>query len=66
MKMAPDAIGFEKHYYSQPLPGGGRDTNTLENMFSDLERKWPALATKRSNGEDINDELGTLIEFLAL
>ncbi|MGQ3085351.1 MAG: DUF4238 domain-containing protein [Hydrogenophaga sp.] len=66
LKMAPDAIGFEKHYYSQPLPGGGRDTNTLENMFSDLERKWPALATKLSNGEDINDELGTLIEFLAL
>jgi len=66
LKMAPDAIGFEKHYYSQPLPNGGRDTNTLENMFSVLESKWPALATKLSNGEDINDELDAVLGFVAL
>jgi hypothetical protein len=66
LKMAPDAIAFEKYYYSQPLPDGGRDTNTLENMFSELEGKWPALAKKLSNCKNVNDELETLFQFMAL
>ncbi len=66
LKMAPDAIGFERHYYSQPLPGGGRDTNTLENIFSELEGKWPALANRLSIGKNVNDELETLFQFMAL
>ncbi len=66
LKMAPDAIGFERHYYSQPLPEGQQDTNTLENMFSELEGQWPSLASKLSNGEDVNDLLSVLFEFLAL
>ncbi|KQW60469.1 DUF4238 domain-containing protein [Variovorax sp. Root411] len=66
LKMAPDAIGFEKYYYAQPLPGGGRDTNMLENMFSELEGQWPALAARLTNGEDVNDQLSVLLEFIAL
>lgn len=66
LKMVPEAIGFEKYYYAQPLPDGSRDTNTLENMFSELEGRWPALATKLSNGEDVSDQLSVLLEFIAL
>jgi hypothetical protein len=66
LKMAPDAIGFEKYYYAQPLPDGGRDTNKLENIFSELEGHWPALVARLTNGEDVNDQLGVLFEFMAL
>ncbi len=37
----PDNTGFHKYFYSQPLPDGGRDNNTLEGFFSKVEDKWP-------------------------
>lgn len=44
LHLAPDNIGFRKYYYSQPLPGGGWDHNTLEDFFSDtMESKWGAI-----------------------
>jgi hypothetical protein len=32
--LAPSEIAFERYYYSQPLPDGGRDNNTFEDFFS--------------------------------
>jgi hypothetical protein len=46
LHLRPDAIAFEKYYYSQPLPDGGRDNNTFENFFSTIENKWNALAAR--------------------
>lgn len=33
---SPDNLGFHKYYYSQPLPEGGKDHNTLEDLFGEL------------------------------
>ena len=41
LHVIPESIGFRKYYYSQPIPGGGWDHNTLEDFFSDFtESKW--------------------------
>lgn len=67
LKMTPDAIGFERYYYAQPLPDGGRDTNRLENMFSELEAQWPAVAGCLTRGEPLTfEQVGVLLEFMAL
>lgn len=31
----PDATQFERYYYTQPLPEGGQDNNTLEDIFGE-------------------------------
>jgi len=32
LHVRPSAIAFERYYYSQPLPEGGQDNNTLEDL----------------------------------
>lgn len=34
---SPESVAFHKYYYSQPLQDGGRDNNTLEDVFSSVE-----------------------------
>lgn len=65
---SPDNTGFHKYYYSQPLPEGERDNNSLEDLFSKLEGKWPPLVDRLRRGDDINDpeSLGVLLDFIAL
>jgi Protein of unknown function (DUF4238) len=46
----PYAIAFEKYYYSQPLPDGGRDNNIFENFFGTIESTWNALAARLCSG----------------
>jgi hypothetical protein len=56
----PDNTGFHKYYYSQPLPDGGQDNDSLENLFSESESKWPALVGRlqqRENGPELVMEL---------
>ncbi len=63
---SPDNTAFEKYYYSQPLPEGGTDNNSLEDQFSLTESAWPPIVEKLRNGDDINDQLETLFTFIAL
>jgi hypothetical protein len=44
--LRPDAIAFERYYYSQPLPDGGRDNNKFENFFGTIESTWNPLAVR--------------------
>jgi Protein of unknown function (DUF4238) len=37
LHLRPSEIAFERYYYSQPLPGGWRDNNSLEDGFSTIE-----------------------------
>ncbi len=60
----PDNTGFHKYFYSQPLPDGGRDNNTLEGFFSKIEDKWPPLVERLQRCEPIN--LTDLYEFIGL
>jgi hypothetical protein len=49
LHVRPEEIAFEKYYYSQPTPDGGRDNNTFEDFFSTYETKWPALIERLSS-----------------
>lgn len=64
--LAPRNIAFQKHYYSQPLPEGGRDTNSLEDFFARLESKWPRIVERIDRREDINDALDDIWTFISL
>lgn len=62
----PEEIGFEKYYYSQLRPDGGRDNNTLEDFFSTVEAPWPPLVERLSKRKEKADDFLSLIEFLML
>jgi Protein of unknown function (DUF4238) len=67
LHLIPDAIAFEKYYYSQPLPEGGRDNNTLEDHFSTIETKWSHLVDQLRAGASLTQaELEDLYTFLGL
>src|SRR3954451_9213999 len=66
LHLAPSAIALERYYYSQPLPDGGRDNNTLEDFFSTIEAPWPQLVEKLATGAETDADFLPLIEFLML
>lgn len=66
LHLAPDATQFRRYYYSQPTPGGGKDNNTLEGLFSAVEARWPAIVARLNRREDCNDQLENLFSFISL
>jgi hypothetical protein len=62
----PGEVAFHKYYYAQPLPGGGRDTNRLEDRFSELEGKWPPIVDALAARDIVNDKLEDIFAFVAL
>lgn len=66
LQTIPEAIGFEKYYYSQPLLGGGRDNNSLEDFFSTIEAPWPQLMEKLAARTETSADFLSLIEFVML
>jgi hypothetical protein len=56
LHLQPSAIAFERYYYSQPLPEGGRDNNTFENFFGTIESTWNPLAAKLCSGSGTTSE----------
>src|ERR1700738_276693 len=71
LHLRPDAIAFERYYYSQPGPDDGRDNNTFENFFGTIESTWNALAARLcSDAAATNDfsssEFENLFTFLIL
>jgi hypothetical protein len=65
-RSGPDEVALQNYYYAQPLLGGGRDTDRVENRFSSLETKWPPLVARISARECINADLEDLFAFVAL
>jgi len=63
---APDATQFRKYYYSQPVPDGSQDNNTLEAAFSPIETHWPETVAKLLARGDVNDRLENIFQFIAL
>jgi len=63
---SPKNFGFHKYYYSQPLPEGGKDNNSLEDLFSEFETKWTPIIKKMLKREDINNHFQDILEFMAL
>lgn len=63
---SPDKTAFHRYYYSQPLPEGGKDHNSLEDLFSQHEAKWSSIIEQLRQRENINDSLEGLFAFMAL
>lgn len=66
LHVAPDATQFRRYYYSQPTPGGGRDNNSLETVFSNVETGWSETVAKLGQRKDVNDRLESIFMFMAL
>ena len=66
VRQSPKNVAFHKYYYSQPLPGGGKEHDALEDFFSRLESKWPSIVQKLHRKESIDDHLKDLFAFMAL
>lgn len=65
--IAPSEIAFERYYYSQPLPDGGRNNNKLEDFFSTIEGTWPNLVAALRSGADMAAaDLEALCTFIIL
>jgi len=47
----PSNVGFEKHYYSQPLPEGGREDSAFEKLFGSIEAHWPEVLAAARRGQ---------------
>lgn len=62
----PIEVACQNYYYAQPLPNGGRDTNRLEDRFSELETKWPSIVDAMAAYEVVNDRLDDIFAFVAL
>lgn len=62
---SPSNTAFQRYYYSQPLPEGGQDNNSLEDLFSKLEGNWPAIVQRLSQHQPL-DGLEELFTFVAL
>lgn len=64
--LAPGSMAFRNYYYSQPIPTGGSDHDTLENLFSALEGRWPKIVGRFSRSEDVTRDLEDIYAFIAL
>jgi hypothetical protein len=62
----PEDIGFENYYYAQPLPDGGRDSDTLEDFFSTIESPWPQIIERLRTRRETSADFLPLISFLML
>jgi hypothetical protein len=65
LHLRPDAIAFETYYYSQPLPEGGRDNNSIEDFFGTIESTWNPLAARLCTGSNATTDF-TSSEFVNL
>lgn len=63
---SPSNVAFHKYYYSQPLLEGGRDNNSLENLFCEIEAKWPTIVKRLLARENVNDLLEDIFAFIGL
>lgn len=66
LHVKPENVAFQNYYYSQPLTDGGQDNNTLEDLFSTIESKWPNIVARIIQGENVNDVLEDIFAFIAL
>ncbi len=64
--LRPSEIAFERYYYSQPMPNGGRDNNTLEDFFGTVESTWPSIVSRLRSGSDTASDHAALCVFMAL
>lgn len=67
LHLPPNGLGFINRYYSQPVPGGGWDHNTLEDFFGrEVEGNWTPIVERIQNQEALDmARLEQLFTFIA-
>ncbi|SFC74520.1 DUF4238 domain-containing protein [Collimonas sp. OK412] len=66
IRLAPKNVAFHKFYYSQPTPEGGVDDERLENLFSEVESRWPDVLSVLKGRVDANSVIEPLMGFVGL
>jgi len=66
LHVKPEEIAFERYYYSQPTPDGGRDNDSLENFFSRIEGRWPIVVDALRRRDNPDGVLAAILEFMSL
>src|SRR6266851_167867 len=66
LHLKPDGIAFERYYYSQPVPSGGQDNNTIEDLFGKTEAHWPGILERIRARQDLMSSYEHLANFLGL
>lgn len=66
LRQSPENVGFQKYYYSQPTPSGSVDHNRLEDFFSELEGRWPAIVDRLRCRQCVNAAIEDIFAFIAL
>lgn len=59
-RASPSNIGLEQYYYAYTKEDDTRDTDSLEQLFSQVESEWPstvARLAKREVGQDLEEAL---------
>ena len=64
LHVRPNEIAFERYYYSQPLPDGGRDNNRLEDFFGTYESSWPDLVYRLQTRSNLAADFAALLGFM--
>ncbi len=65
-RQRPEAMAFERYYYSQIDADGVRDDDSFETLFSQLEGRWTPIVDALRRRETMFPDAGNLVTFLAL
>jgi uncharacterized protein DUF4238 len=66
IQQRPKELASHRHFYRQPVPDGGFDHNSLEDLFSKVETKWPDIVRRLTQKEDVNNYLQEIFQFIAM
>lgn len=66
IQQCPKELACHKHFYRQPDPKGGFDHNSIEDLFGQVETKWPDIVRRLRMKEDVNGSLKDIFQFIAL
>lgn len=66
IQQRPEELASHKHFYRQPDPTGGFDHNSIEDMFGQVETRWPDIVRRLRMKEDVNDCLKNIFQFIAI
>lgn len=64
--LLPRETAAQNYYYAQPMADGGRDTNTLEDLFGEVETPWDTIVETLESRGDIAAMAESLFAFMGL
>lgn len=67
LPLTPDNVAHRRYYYSQPIPEGGQDNDSLEDAFSEIEGAWPVIMKRISEKSALSaEEREKFFQFIGL